>query len=185
MAISLDRRCPSKTDSNGYDRLDARLPVAAIPPTSRLWVRTPTGVAGKVAIWSSASVICSACRWSPMQQDLGNLVFRLHSHQKGSRPDGDTTALGIIEAVKPAALPAATTNLRHLISSARPRPVHGLLQRPSAGGQPEVSTTFVVAALVTGNSRLACGVALAEIVTKTALYYVHERAWAPIPWGRR
>jgi len=45
--------------------------------------------------------------------------------------------------------------------------------------------TFVVAALVTGNSRLACGVALAEILTKTALYYVHERAWALIPWGRR
>ena len=35
------------------------------------------------------------------------------------------------------------------------------------------------------NPRLACGVALAEILTKTALYYVHERAWALIPWGRR
>jgi hypothetical protein len=50
-----------------------------------------------------------------MQQDLGNLVFRLHSHQKGSRPDGNTTAFGIIEAVKPAAVRAATANLHHLI----------------------------------------------------------------------
>jgi uncharacterized membrane protein len=45
--------------------------------------------------------------------------------------------------------------------------------------------TFVIAALITGNSKLAGGVALAEILTKTALYYVHERAWALVPWGRR
>jgi predicted ATPase len=35
----------------------------------------------------------------------------------------------------------------------------------------------VVAARVTGNSRLACGVALAEILTKTALHY-------PALWGQ-
>jgi len=45
--------------------------------------------------------------------------------------------------------------------------------------------TFVLAALITGSSSLAGGVALAEVLTKTALYYVHERAWALIPWGRR
>jgi uncharacterized membrane protein len=39
--------------------------------------------------------------------------------------------------------------------------------------------------VITGNSTLAGGVALAEILTKTALYYVHERVWALIPWGRR
>jgi sulfate adenylyltransferase large subunit len=45
--------------------------------------------------------------------------------------------------------------------------------------------TFIIAALVTGSSTLAGGVALAEVLTKTILYYVHERVWALIPWGRR
>jgi uncharacterized membrane protein len=43
----------------------------------------------------------------------------------------------------------------------------------------------VLPALITGNARLASAVGLAEILTKTALYYVHERAWALVPWGRR
>ena len=45
--------------------------------------------------------------------------------------------------------------------------------------------TFVLAALITGNAKVASGVALAEIFTKIALYYVHERVWGLIPWGRR
>jgi uncharacterized membrane protein len=42
----------------------------------------------------------------------------------------------------------------------------------------------MIAALITGSSKLAGGVALTEILTKTALYYVHERAWALVRWGR-
>jgi uncharacterized membrane protein len=38
--------------------------------------------------------------------------------------------------------------------------------------------TFMIAALVIGSSTLAGGVALAEVLTKTILYYVHERVWA-------
>jgi uncharacterized membrane protein len=45
--------------------------------------------------------------------------------------------------------------------------------------------TFVLAALIIGDAKLAVGVALAETLTKTALYYVHERAWASFSWGRR
>jgi uncharacterized membrane protein len=45
--------------------------------------------------------------------------------------------------------------------------------------------TFIVAALITGSSKIAGGVALAKILTKTVLYYLHERVWALIPWGRR
>jgi uncharacterized membrane protein len=45
--------------------------------------------------------------------------------------------------------------------------------------------TFVIAALITGNSKLAGGVALTEFLTKTMLFYVHERTWALVPWGRR
>jgi sulfate adenylyltransferase large subunit len=96
---------------------------------------------------------------------------------------GDTVALGIIEGMKPAAVRAATTNLHHLIRSAEThaRSIAKAVSWRATGSL----DTFVVAALVTGNSKLACGVALAEILTKTALYYVHERAWALIPWGRR
>ena len=45
--------------------------------------------------------------------------------------------------------------------------------------------TFVIAAVITRSATLAGGVALAEILTKTVLYYAHERVWALIPWGRR
>ena len=45
--------------------------------------------------------------------------------------------------------------------------------------------TFIVAAVITGSSSLAGGVALAEVLTKTALYYLHERVWALIRWGKR
>ena len=85
--------------------------------------------------------------------------------------------------MKPAAVRAATTNLRHLIQSAEThaRSIAKAISWRATGSL----DTFVVAALVTGSPRLACGVALAEILTKTALYYVHERAWALIPWGRR
>jgi sulfate adenylyltransferase large subunit len=96
---------------------------------------------------------------------------------------GDTVALGMIEAVTAAAVPAVTTNLGHLIRSAEThgRSIAKAISWRAAGSL----DTFAVAALVTGNFKLAGGVALAEILTKTALYYVHERAWALIPWGRR
>jgi len=45
--------------------------------------------------------------------------------------------------------------------------------------------TFVIAALVTGKPKVAGAVALVEILTKTALYYFHERIWVVIPWGKR
>ena len=45
--------------------------------------------------------------------------------------------------------------------------------------------TFLVAAVITGSSKVAGAVALAEILTKTFLYYLHERIWALIPWGKR
>jgi uncharacterized membrane protein len=44
--------------------------------------------------------------------------------------------------------------------------------------------TFVISLFVTGKISLAGTIALVEVVTKTALYYFHERVWAMIPWGR-
>jgi uncharacterized membrane protein len=45
--------------------------------------------------------------------------------------------------------------------------------------------TFIIAAFITGSPRVGGAVALTEIATKTALYYLHERAWILIPWRKR
>ena len=44
--------------------------------------------------------------------------------------------------------------------------------------------TFTLSFLVTGNARHASLIAIAEVVTKIGLYYVHERAWRQVAWGR-
>jgi uncharacterized membrane protein len=46
------------------------------------------------------------------------------------------------------------------------------------------SDTFVISLFVTGKIGLAGTIASVEVVTKIVLYYLHERAWAIIPWGR-
>ncbi len=45
--------------------------------------------------------------------------------------------------------------------------------------------TLILSYLVTKNLVLAGSIASAETITKIVLYYVHERAWTAIPWGRR
>lgn len=45
--------------------------------------------------------------------------------------------------------------------------------------------TFAIAWIVTGRPSLASSIAGAEILTKTFLYYVHERAWLWMKWGRQ
>ena len=45
--------------------------------------------------------------------------------------------------------------------------------------------TFVISWIITGNTTIAGSIAITEIVTKIGLYYLHERAWTLIPWGRR
>ncbi len=45
--------------------------------------------------------------------------------------------------------------------------------------------TFVIGFIVTGRLGIAGTIASVEIVTKIVLYYLHERAWSAIPWGRR
>lgn len=44
--------------------------------------------------------------------------------------------------------------------------------------------TFVLSWLITGNAKVAGSITLIEVVTKVVLYYLHERAWALVPWGR-
>ncbi|MBO9499726.1 MAG: DUF2061 domain-containing protein [Novosphingobium sp.] len=43
--------------------------------------------------------------------------------------------------------------------------------------------TFVLSWLFTGNAKAAGAIAGTEVVTKITLFYLHERAWALIPWG--
>ncbi len=44
--------------------------------------------------------------------------------------------------------------------------------------------TFVLSLIFTGSAKYAVSIATAEALTKIALYYVHERAWRRVAWGR-
>jgi uncharacterized membrane protein len=44
--------------------------------------------------------------------------------------------------------------------------------------------TFIISFFVTGKLSHAGGSASIEVVTKILIYYLHERAWAVIPWGQ-
>lgn len=44
--------------------------------------------------------------------------------------------------------------------------------------------TFLLSLFITRNAKHAASIAAAEIATKIVLYYLHERAWRKIPWGR-
>jgi uncharacterized membrane protein len=45
--------------------------------------------------------------------------------------------------------------------------------------------TFAISWFMTGRITIASSIAGAEIITKIAWYYLHERIWAIIPWGNR
>lgn len=45
--------------------------------------------------------------------------------------------------------------------------------------------TFVLSFLITGKLSHASAISLTEVITKIMLYYVHERIWNKITWGRR
>ena len=44
--------------------------------------------------------------------------------------------------------------------------------------------TFIISLLITGQLALASGIALTEVLTKICLYWLHERAWNKISWGK-
>lgn len=44
--------------------------------------------------------------------------------------------------------------------------------------------TLLLSWLLTGDLRIAAAIGLTEVVTKTVLYYLHERAWNRVPLGR-
>ncbi|CDX18163.1 conserved hypothetical protein [Mesorhizobium sp. ORS 3324] len=44
--------------------------------------------------------------------------------------------------------------------------------------------TMMISLVVTGSVKLAATIGLTEVITKSLLYYLHERAWLKIPYGR-
>ncbi len=44
--------------------------------------------------------------------------------------------------------------------------------------------TFILTMIVTGKLRYAVSIAGVEALTKIGLYYVHERIWRKVSWGR-
>jgi uncharacterized membrane protein len=44
--------------------------------------------------------------------------------------------------------------------------------------------TFLISWFITGQILLASGIALTEVMTKICLFWLHERAWNRIKWGR-
>ena len=45
--------------------------------------------------------------------------------------------------------------------------------------------TFIISFVITRRLTVAGSIAGAEIFTKIALYYLHERLWAIVPYGLR
>jgi uncharacterized membrane protein len=44
--------------------------------------------------------------------------------------------------------------------------------------------TMVISLVITGNVKMAAAIGGTEVITKSLLYYLHERAWLKIPYGR-
>ena len=45
--------------------------------------------------------------------------------------------------------------------------------------------TFAISWFLTGKVEVAGLIAALEVITKIGWYYLHERVWASIAWGRR
>jgi uncharacterized membrane protein len=46
-------------------------------------------------------------------------------------------------------------------------------------------STFLISWIISGNFIIASSIAAIQIVANTILYYVHERAWNKIGWGKK
>jgi uncharacterized membrane protein len=44
--------------------------------------------------------------------------------------------------------------------------------------------TFLVSYMITGNFNMAGTIALIQLTTNTILYYIHERIWNKMNWGK-
>jgi sulfate adenylyltransferase large subunit len=98
----------------------------------------------------------------------------------------DTVGLGIVETIEPARAESSTRNGLRVSGLMRTTETHWRSVAKAISWRATGSLdTFLIAAVITGSLAIAGGVAVTEILTKTALYYVHERLWALVAWGRR
>ena len=108
------------------------------------------------------------------------------SEKPGDTETCNTAAIGMIEAMQAGEnshYPRRKATLKNLIRSTE---THGRSVAKAISWRMTGSLdTFLVAIVITGSSRMVGGVALAEILTKTLFYYLHERIWTLITWGRR
>ena len=44
--------------------------------------------------------------------------------------------------------------------------------------------TFIISWLISGNFAVAGTIAVIQLISNTILYYIHERIWNRIKWGR-
>ena len=47
------------------------------------------------------------------------------------------------------------------------------------------SATFLIAYIMIGNFAIAGTIGIIQLVSNTILYYIHERIWNIIKWGRK
>jgi sulfate adenylyltransferase large subunit len=98
----------------------------------------------------------------------------------------NTVAIGMIETTHPGENPNCPRGKATLKDFIRATETHSRSIAKAISWRATGSLdTFLVAVVITGSSKVAGGVALAEVLTKTLLYYLHERMWALIRWGKR
>ncbi len=44
--------------------------------------------------------------------------------------------------------------------------------------------TMLISLIITGSVKLAAAIGFTEVLTKSVLYYFHERIWLRVPYGR-
>jgi len=45
-------------------------------------------------------------------------------------------------------------------------------------------STFLISFIILGNFTIAGAIAVIQVIANTTLYYIHERVWSRISWGR-
>ena len=101
----------------------------------------------------------------------------------------DTVGMGCVESITaaqsriaeaPSAAPALSDRLERWTETHARSLAKALSWRVTGG-----LVTFLVAFVITGSPKIAGAIAVAEILIKILIYYLHERAWAFVPWGKR
>lgn len=46
-------------------------------------------------------------------------------------------------------------------------------------------TTFIVSYVISSNIKIASSIAGSQVIIHTLLYYIHERCWIKIQWGKK